>query len=288
MDPARDLADWPNSDLSRMIRVRPHDWHVQETGSGPVVLLIHGAGGSSHSYRDLIPLLAQRFRVVAVDLPGHGFTCLGTRHRSALDTMAQDLAALCSHEGWLPAAVVGHSAGAAVALRLALLQELRPRIVSLNPALEPFRGLAGLTFPVVARMVAMTPFIVDLALKQMATPERVSRLLRGTGSRLEPEGIALYARLFRDRDHVDGVMLMMAQWKLDGLLADLPHVDTPCLFLTGSNDATIPPVIAVDAARRMPRAEVQSLDDYGHLMHEEAPDVIAARIVDWLKSASNA
>ena len=67
MDPARDLADWPNSNLSRMIRVRPHNWHVQETGSGPLVLLIHGAGGSTHSYRDLIPLLAQMFRVVAVD-----------------------------------------------------------------------------------------------------------------------------------------------------------------------------------------------------------------------------
>ena len=44
MDWTRDLSDWPNSDLSRQVRVSPHVWHVQESGTGPTVLLISMKG----------------------------------------------------------------------------------------------------------------------------------------------------------------------------------------------------------------------------------------------------
>ena len=47
-------------------------WHVQVAGDGPVLLLLHGTGAATHSWRDLLPLLAERFTVVAPDLPGHG------------------------------------------------------------------------------------------------------------------------------------------------------------------------------------------------------------------------
>ncbi|MDU8910925.1 alpha/beta fold hydrolase BchO [Aestuariicoccus sp. MJ-SS9] len=282
MPPAVLPPDWPHSDLSRQIETRAHLWHVQETGRGPTVLLLHGAGGSTHSWRDLIPLLAQKCRVVAVDLPGHGFTRLGTRHRSGLGTMAEDIATLCAQEGWEPACIVGHSAGAAIALRLAPLLPGNPRIVGINPALSPFRGLAGFMFPVFARVIAMTPMMVDVAVRAAASPGRVVSLIGGTGSELSAKGMDLYAQLFRRRDHVDGTLLMMSQWKLDGLLADLPQLRSPCLFLTGSNDRTVPPVTAVEAADRMPDARVESFEGLGHLMHEEAPDKVARRILDWI------
>ena len=49
-------------------------WHVQMMGTGPQVLLLHGAGAATHSWRDVAPLLARDFTVIAPDLPGHGFT----------------------------------------------------------------------------------------------------------------------------------------------------------------------------------------------------------------------
>ncbi|MFZ5963595.1 alpha/beta fold hydrolase BchO [Thalassococcus sp. BH17M4-6] len=282
MDATRDLPGWPNSDCSSLITLRPHRWHVQQKGGGPTLLLLHGAGGSTHSFRDLLPGLAQDHHVVAVDLPGHGFSMLGTRHRSSLNAMAQDLAALCTDQGWQTTAIIGHSAGAAVALRLSQLLPGTPSVIGINPALEPFRGLAGIAFPIFARIIAMTPFVVDFALRSLARPGRVAALLENTGSKIDAEGCALYARLFRDKAHVDGVLLMMAQWKLDGLLADLPQLNTQCLFLTGSRDRTVPPVIAVEAADMMPNCEAQSLEDYGHLMHEEAPERIATLVRNWL------
>src|SRR4051794_41984944 len=73
-------ADWPNRASSRLVTAGGLRWHVQVAGSGPVLLLVHGTGAATHSWRDLLPLLARHFTVVAPDLPGHGFT---ERPRSA-------------------------------------------------------------------------------------------------------------------------------------------------------------------------------------------------------------
>ena len=53
-------------------------------GQGPVVLLIHGTGAASHSWRGLAPLLASDFTLIAPDLPGHGFTQTPLAHRLSL------------------------------------------------------------------------------------------------------------------------------------------------------------------------------------------------------------
>ena len=66
--------DWPNRAASRTVRAAGLNWHVQVMGSGPVLLLAHGTGAATHSWRGLAPLLAQHFTVVAPDLPGHGYT----------------------------------------------------------------------------------------------------------------------------------------------------------------------------------------------------------------------
>ena len=66
--------DWPNRDASRFVDVGRVKWHVQVMGSGPALLLLHGTGAATHSWRDLLPLLARDFTVIASDLPGHGFT----------------------------------------------------------------------------------------------------------------------------------------------------------------------------------------------------------------------
>jgi magnesium chelatase accessory protein len=74
--------NWPFRDASRMVRVGRLDWHVQSLGDpeAPVALLVHGTGAATHSFRGLIPLLSGHYRVIAMDLPGHGFTC-GARRR---------------------------------------------------------------------------------------------------------------------------------------------------------------------------------------------------------------
>ena len=74
--------DWPNRHSSRFVEAGGIQWHVQEMGSGPVVLLLHGTGSATHTWGSLAPLLADDFRVLAPDLPGHGFTDLVPGHQA--------------------------------------------------------------------------------------------------------------------------------------------------------------------------------------------------------------
>ncbi|MEX5727628.1 magnesium chelatase accessory protein [Rhodovulum iodosum] len=283
MDWRRDGADWPNRQYSRFVRHRPHYWHVQEAGEGPLVLLLHGTGGATHSWRDVLPILAERYRVVALDLPGQGFTKMGARQRCGLDPMSADIAALMASEGLTPEAIVGHSAGAAIALRMVRHLPQPPRaIVGINAALANFAGMAGWLFPMTARMLSLNPFTASMFARFTASEASVRALIGSTGSELSPEGLALYHRLISDRHHVDAALTMMAQWTLDGLQAELPDIDTPCLFITGARDHAVPPREARRAAERMPRAELAEFPELGHLAHEEAPGPVTEPIMAFL------
>jgi magnesium chelatase accessory protein len=273
---------WPGRAASRRIASRPHLWHVQVAGEGPDLLLLHGAGGASHSWRALVPRLPG-FRLIAPDLPGQGFTAAGTRSRSSLPAMAEDIASLCAQEGWAPATIVGHSAGAALALRLAEILPRPPAVVGINAALSPFQGVAGVLFPMMARILAMNPFTAPAFARLWRTPAQVDRLLRATGSALDPEGLACYLHLVRDPAHVEGTLAMMAQWRLDGLLARLPRIGVPVLLLTAAGDRAVPPAVSAEAAARLPDAQVAALPAGGHLVHETHPAPVADALLAFLR-----
>ena len=85
---------WPHAETSSFHHAGGLRWHVQQMGQGPAVLLIHGTGASTHSWRALAPRLAEQFKVIAPDLPGHGFTERAPRRRMSLPAMAESVAAL--------------------------------------------------------------------------------------------------------------------------------------------------------------------------------------------------
>ncbi|MEI4231586.1 alpha/beta fold hydrolase BchO [Roseovarius sp. D22-M7] len=285
----RDLPTWPLHDLSRRIRHRPHDWHVQEGGAGDTILLIHGAGGSTHSWRDMILPLAEEFHVVALDLPGQGFTRAGTRRRLGLPAMAEDIHALCDAQGWAPRAIIGHSAGAAIALDLARRmtgsEGRPPDVIGINAALDRFQGVAGWLFPVLAKVLALNPLTATLFTFGGDPTTRARRLIRGTGSEIDARGFTCYGRLFSDRAHVDATLQMMAQWDVTRLLDHLPDITARCLLLTGAADSAVAPDVSARAAARLARAEVICMEGAGHLAHEEAPEAALAHIRRWLSSA---
>lgn len=278
--------DWPHAALSRIIRSRPHRWHVQIAGTGPDLVLIHGTGGAVHSWRDLITPLARTHRVLAVDLPGHGFTRLGTRQRSGLMPMSQDLKTLFATLGVSPSAIIGHSAGAAIALELARsLPGPPPAVISINGALETFPGLAGLLFPLMAKGLALNPFTGSMVAGSM-TRKTAERLITGTGSHIDATGIDLYTRLFQSRHHVAGTLSMMAQWSLEPLLPALPELRLPALFMVGGQDLAVAPRCSAAASLSMPLGTLQTYPQAGHLLHEEQPERIARDIQRYLQDTT--
>ncbi|MFN7225251.1 MAG: alpha/beta fold hydrolase BchO [Paracoccaceae bacterium] len=285
MDPARLPADWPYRAEGRRIRVTPHDWWVIDTGpkDAAVLLLLHGAGGSGHSFRAMIPFLADRFRVIVPDLPGQGCTRAGGMRRLGLDAMAEDLTRMCLSAGVAPQGVIGHSAGAAIALRMADLTPIKA-IVGINAALGTFDGAAGVMFPLMARALAATPFVASVVAKLWGNAATVDKLLAGTGSPLDAAGRAQYLALVRSASHVDGTLGMMAQWRLDGLMARLPSLQEPVLLIASDRDNAVPPKVSRDAVQHMPNATYAEIPGYGHLVHEEAADKVADILLPWLNT----
>ena len=279
---SREGRDWPHRAASRFVQAAGLTWHLQVFGAAdaPALLLLHGTGASTHSFRALAPLLAQDFRVLVPDLPGHGFTDPLPPGQLSLPGMAAAVAALLRAEGASPRIVVGHSAGAAILARMCLDGAVAPaRLVALNGALSPFPGAGSLLFPAMARMLFLNPLTPRL-FAWSADTAAVERLIAGTGSRLDAAGVGWYRRLFGKAGHVRGALGMMANWDLAALSRDLPRLAVPVLLVVGDRDKAIRPDDALALRDRLGDARVVRLGGLGHLAHEEDPERIAALVRD--------
>ena len=145
----------------RIALARPAD------GQGPELLLVHGTGAATHSWRGLAPLLARHFTILAPDLPGHGFTDPLPATACRCRAWRRRWAGCSTKLEFKPELVVGHSAGAAILARMCLDRLITPKtLVSLNGAFLPFRGVPGHLFMPLAKLLvrqsAGTPhFLLD-------------------------------------------------------------------------------------------------------------------------------
>lgn len=275
--PERVPDDWPNRGHSRSLACGGIDWHVQVAGEGPVVLLLHGTGSASHTWADVLPRLADAAKVVAPDLPGHGFTTGASV--TGLRPLAAALAALLDTLRVAPRVAVGHSAGAALALQWVLARRAAVTpILGFNPSLVPPPGLyTHLVAPVVTPIATAAP--TASALAALASRARlVASLLQSTRSAIPDAQRARYEALFRDPAHVRGTLRFMAATDLDALLRDSAGHAGPMTLVAGRRDAWVGEgALRRVAARYFPQARIESWDG-GHLLHEEYPDRAAALV----------
>ena len=277
--------DWPNRAYSQFVETDRVKWHVQVAGSGPVLLLIHGTGAATHSWRDLMPLLAVHFTVVAPDMPGHGFTVGRPMGGLSMVAMARAAGALLEKLDLQPSLIAGHSAGSAIAARMVLDGFAAPNaVIGLNAALQPFPGLAAKIFPTLARMLFVNPLAPHIFAGIARQRGEAGRFLASsTGSVIDTAGADFYGRLFATPAHCAGAITMMADWDLDSLARDLPRLAVPMLLVHGDGDAAIPVASARAAAAQVARAQITSLPGLGHLAHEEQPAVIADLMVNFAR-----
>ncbi len=279
MDWQRYEDQWPNREASTFVKASGFRWHVQQMGDGPSVLMLHGTGASTHSWRRLAPLLAQKFQVFAPDLPGHAFTEHPSSLGLTLPLMARAVGDLTKTLKIDPNIVIGHSAGAAVLVQMCLDGLIAPKVVvGLNGAFLPFRGLAGQIFSPLSKLLFVNPFVPEI-FSRLADPMAVGRLVRNTGSHLQEEDLYYYGLLLRSPDHARGALAMMANWDLQTLKKKLPQLSTNLHLIVGGNDKAIRPDDAFVVQGMVGDCDVTLLPGLGHLAHEEEPEKVANLIV---------
>jgi magnesium chelatase accessory protein len=276
-DWSREGLDWPNRESSRFVLAGGVRWHVQIMGSGPPLLLLHGMGAATHSWRDLAPLLSHDFTIIAPDMPGHGFTGTPYGDGLSLPGMARELAALLAKLDVRPAFVVGHSAGAAIAMRMILDRRIGDGgLVSLNGALQSFQGSNAKIFPAVAKLMMLNPLTSQALAWRAGRPGVVAKLIADTGSYLDDAGLHYYTQLLRTSGHIAGALGMMARWDLQSLETDMARLNCETTLFAAEGDTAVPPSVAETAHAILPHSSIVKMPKLGHLAHEEAPAEVAA------------
>ncbi|MEM6477155.1 MAG: alpha/beta fold hydrolase BchO [Pseudomonadota bacterium] len=290
LDWEREGRIWPHRDASDFVEAGAAKWHVQRMGerTSPTLLLLHGTGASVHSWRGLMPLLAEHNDVIAMDLPRHGFTTGHPPDAMALVTMARAVAGLVEALEVEPDVIVGHSAGAALALQMALDHGFAGPIVGLNSALRPFPGPAAQLFPALAKVLFVNPLVPRIFSAAAGFGSEGERFIyRSTHSKLDAEGLACYTTLLRNPRHTKGALAMMANWDLPSLKERMAQITNPVLMVHTDNDAAIPLDWAKEVQQWLPDARLEVLKGHGHLAHEVAPESVAELVLEFARDEAS-
>jgi magnesium chelatase accessory protein len=280
--------DWPDRGVSRFLEVSGIRWHLQTLGQpahqAPTVLLVHGTGGATHSWAAVTPLLAPHAHIVALDLPGHGFTVVPAsveraRNPFALAGMARVLSELLTELDVRPDVAVGHSAGVSVLLRMAVDGLIAPqRLVGICPALvAPPQWYITLIAPLLG-VIVESDLMASSAARLAAGTRIVQQMLHSTGTVLSPVQLARYRHLCMRPTHVHAALSMMARWDLPALLRDSGALRTPLQLVAARGDRWIPLAPLRRAVQRLPGMRLV-VEEGGHLLPEERPEVVVREVL---------
>lgn len=245
--------------------------HLDTGGDLPAIVLVHGMTFSKETWDPIVDRLRDRFRCLAVDLPGHG----GSTGSGAdpLAVIARIHATIVANAVVRPV-VVGHSAGALHATAYAAAHDTAGSINVDQPLrVSPFAGLVQQLAPALRGLdfvSAFEPFAASIGVGRLSEPER-GRVL--TTQRIDQQLVL---------DHWDKVLTESPadlQAEIDALL---DRVTVPYLWLAAG---------PVDAADRdhllahVPQAHIETWSNLGHMAHLAEPDRFAARVSQFVIDA---
>ncbi len=256
----------------------------------PVVLLLHGFAASSHMFRELIPRLAGRYRVIAPDLPGFGFTAVPAGYKYSFDSLAKTIDAFVDALKLDQYAIYIFDYGAPVGLRLAVAHPERiTGIVSQNGnAFE--EGLSDGWNPIQRYWQEPTKENRE-ALREFLTPESIQwQYTHGVKdpSAVAPEAYTLDSALLARPGQTDIQLDLFLDYASNVKLYPtfqrfLREKKPPVLAVWGKNDPFFLPPGAEAYRRENPNATVKLLDT-GHFALETHVEEIAESILEFLDS----
>ena len=282
-DPAELAAtsSWPLArSQGRFVDVNGLRLFAIVTGEGRDVLLLHGNPASSYTWRKVIPGLARRYRVHALDLPGFGFSAKPAVPYD-IDWFADQVLGYLDAAHVARAVVVGNSMGGYVATGVAIRHPERVGALVLLDAAGLPEAEANLR-PLLFRMIAWP--IVGPVLQQLS-----SRRFTGNGLRhavadpsiVTEADVDAYDAPLRTAGGMRAFVARMKQYAGPERAKQVATITAPTLILTGDQDPLIPPLTARRYHELIGGSELVVLEHTGHLPQEEQPERVVADVTRW-------
>jgi pimeloyl-ACP methyl ester esterase len=255
-------------------------WQVSSEGEGATVLFIHGWSVDSRIWAQQLQFFSTKFRVVAVDLPGHGATPWQDLPLSAI---AQDFAGILAQPGCGPAHIVGSSFGGLVGIKLCELFPAQARSLVLVGSQPKFLQTDdypwGLSKERLEKLRAQVktdyPAIVPIFFRSLFTPkERASERFK-------------WLQQFRKTDAVpsrEALLLLLDRLCETDLRQALAGIGVPVQFINGTADPICPGAVYEYLQARMPSARFDWLEGCGHFPFVSRPAEFNALLNDFLKA----
>ncbi len=255
--------------------------HVRDSGpkDAPAVVLLHGFGGSVHTWDAWAAGLEAQHRVIRFDQPGAGLSAPDRLGQYTDARGMQVLSALLDQLGLQRASIVGHSMGGRLAWQFAAAQPQRVHKLVLvapdgfaspgfaygkAPDVGWVTGLLRWTLPKPLLRASLKPAYADPATMTDPLVDRYHALMLAPGNR-------------------DALLARMGQLVLQPPEPVLARISAPTLLVWGQADAMIPAANAADYQRAMPQARLLVLPGVGHLPQEEAPAASLAAVHAFLQ-----
>ncbi len=284
--PPQQLAD-PDS---RFVEINGLQVHYKTAGQGePVLVLLHGFGASTFSWREVMEPLAEMGTVMAFDRPAFGLTerplpgeWAGESPYSA-EAQVELTIGLLDELGAEKAILVGNSAGGTIAMLTALAHPQRVQaLVLVDPAVYAHGGSMGLI-----GLLANTPQMQRIG-------PLLARRIRGWGidfarsawhdpSKITAEVWEGYTEPLQAENWDRALWEMVRASGSQDLPQRLTEIRMPCLVITGDDDRVVPTEQSVRLADELPDAELVVIPDCGHVPHEECPQPFLQAVADFLK-----
>jgi 3-oxoadipate enol-lactonase len=243
----------------------------EDAGNGGVpVLLLHELGGSSESWRAVMPLLAAERRVIAVDM-----RCAGRSEKPpgafALADAADDLAALLAALGLDRVDVIGAALGSLVGALLAIRHPARVRRLMMG-AVAP--DMAGPTRAYVAERAEKVRVVGMRGVAEAS--------LANSFPETQAAERAAYRAIYLANDPAAYAELSLALARLELKPADWGAIRAPVLVASGAHDFLWPPPLGREVAALIPGARFAAMEDAGHFPHLQAPASLERLARDFL------
>ena len=280
----REDLEWDEVDKpGEVAEIDGYGVHYIDHGHGPAIVMVHGFGGSTYSYRHLIPVFAQDHRVIAVDLKGFGLSERDADAGLSQTAQVAMLKALLDRCAVDRAVFIGHSMGGGVSLRFASMHPHMVRALVLAASAtgeERFAERTGI------RRASPPRWLLRPALPLLAgiASSRLLKLLYHDTSAITPDVRDAYMLPGRIKGSMDGLLAMMRDRTTDPPVDD-SRVTMPVLLLNGAHDAVVPLKVAQQLRERLPHARLVVIERAAHGLLEERPQECISAITEFLRES---